>query len=1243
MGKGKAKLINVCLCAALVVTLVTALLCAGIFTQPNNGVDLGVNGNVQHTATYTEDNYLGGIGNDEDIAAHKVELKNNGYVEINTGDELKTFLTSSDSSNGFLNANVTISWDIGHAGFSHYALNKILDGCGHTITLDRAHENEVEINTKVTNGYIVPKSDGNDGYLMQSGTAPDGTPTFYSVEYQCFGGLAAVLQEKGVLRNFKFVISKTFSMKYIRKGHLGENYGGNVDAHLLVGGLVGFNYGGTIENVAVELAAGKEIYLNAQEGLSARDDAFAKAGCNAAIFVGLVTGINGSSASRAGVVKDVFVKMNTNAKITSLTYTFSFFWGNQKEAPGSSLVGGVTGAVGKRASLSNAYAEFGEGCQLISKVGPISGEYRAYKKAGGIVAVNLGGSITTTMVTGNLNCLLLGGTAAGTSNEKSAFVANGVEPSTMIYKNATGGDVYGDGKMDDIAQGYKFNSASVARLDTSYNFDGSSGIMPYFFDKDQNGNVKVFVPEGKLLWSMYGRYVLDQKLQGINSAKGFPNAGMNNKIQLGLELQQGTVGFYNGTTEVSNQTLFYDGTKYTIGIDAGKGVVTEGVEVKASGNLKNAMSLNGGLPVKLICGNSNATEEEKAMTPAYLNDKTFEVLYLNNLEGMEKTLSIKRRYVLVETSENYKRGETTIFDKAWVKFNAFDDSGEADRTRVMQEFLDKTGVDNASFAHTGLTEGERMMWQNEGFANGVKADLNIAGPQLFRPETNNYIFVKVDKVTFGGESQFTQWYVEEIGAYFNAVIAPHQIKVGEGVYINGAAVFGPDGDYVKGENGEYLLNSNGNRYGIYEILNGRVYSDSNKNNAKRQLNISARQNDGHFAATGFEVVTKTGSTQYNTLDGDFVKHTIEGGGADYDNLKNITEIKLTGFDKRQYNLVVKDGNNTELYNKTHNYCERVTLTAAEAPAGKMFKAWTYNGKELSYMPTFSFKLENATFGTNLYDAARTSVIKVPITAVYEDVKAWTVKYYNNYGGLVRTATFDNVTNGVNPASFSLTDNVSGNFAGWTQLTYNATDKVAEWKAVYTNEAGKNKIKYVMDGEVRSVDYGTPIELAPNTIYVVNNVKITVPASGYTIYAISELNIRKIGETGGENPDEGGKAYDNESIKYKVLTYDETKNGNTYTKYYISITFMYGAQDAVYGEGSGENTKPKLKLPGFTYDDVIQYVRCGNIYQISMELSASELECRFGNNSEIATFLTVVDNSNEHQVFEYEFETILIFR
>ena len=70
--------------------------------------------------------------------------------------------------------------------------------------LDRRNDNSV--------GLI--KVDAGDGYAMQSGTDSEGKPTFYQVDFHCFGGLVSVLGQGGKLSNFTFKIEGNHNFGY---------------------------------------------------------------------------------------------------------------------------------------------------------------------------------------------------------------------------------------------------------------------------------------------------------------------------------------------------------------------------------------------------------------------------------------------------------------------------------------------------------------------------------------------------------------------------------------------------------------------------------------------------------------------------------------------------------------------------------------------------------------------------------------------------------------------------------------------------------------------------------------------------------------------------------------------------------------------------------------------------------------------------------------------------------------------
>ena len=129
------------------------------------------------------------------------------------------------------------------------------------------------------------------------------------------------------------------------------------------------------------------------------------------------------------------------------------------------------------------------------------------------------------------------------------------------------------------------------------------------------------------------------------------------------------------------------------------------------------MNVFNGRAVKLYCDDNG--DREHAV--AYSDEQEKVVVLLNNVinDSMSRTITIQKRSLLVRTSAGYKRGETTIFGNAYVSFNKMTD--------------DRAGV------YSGFAANEQMMWQDTGYNEGVSIKLNIAGRQLLRPSTNNYI------------------------------------------------------------------------------------------------------------------------------------------------------------------------------------------------------------------------------------------------------------------------------------------------------------------------------------------------------------------------------------------------------------------------------------------------------------------------------------------------------------------------
>lgn len=1180
MERRKTKVFGICISIVLTLSFVLALF--GVLTLNKSDIGNGAYLDAVQPVLnegYTENNYLGGVGDQERYINSSGYVQSTDWVAISTGAQLQSFLKQEGNysgKSGYLTANVTLDWGTSstYAGFAPGSLGKFtkwFDGCGYTVTLGGGGANYVacDYNTSGT-GRQRPHVTAKDipGYAMD-----------YPVAYHCFGGMLNELGTGGKLFNFKFYIPWNHRITYRNTGSVNNGrHDGELDAHIAFGGLVGYNSGGDIDNVVVELD--KELAISSHDGID-RDDSFSKAGdSNGAILLGLVVG-----ASRGGTISNATAIFNSGSKLFAEGRSGWYSWGATHTCKGSTLIGGIAGFVGNGARFNNLYAKFGansrlEGIIKTHQNGTGRGPYKCYRKIGGIIGVNIGASVTTAMVSGNLDCMVASGSSGGSGSGegveqmKNIYIAEGTLPGTMIYMNATGGTDTEGNDADGSAYNKGYGSCGDrATLITNGRTNGNGGVaIPYYFNHDGQG-VVIFVPQGKILWSLYSVPTFSNLESGIIVKTNYPDAGTSTDIEVGIN-SDGEIGIYKMDSrgevsdtdgirwmEMSDQTrkakngnvdspLYYDGTRYELKMKINGQLYDKGLRVINIGDLKNSMNVYNGRAVKLYCDDNG--DREHAV--AYSDEQEKVVVLLKNVinDSMLRTITIQKRSLLVKTSAGYKRGETTIFGNAYVSFNKMTD--------------DSAGV------YSGFAANEQMMWQDTGYNEGVSIKLNIAGRQLLRPTTNNYILYQETELSNG------HIVLEEIGSYFAAEIKPHVVKVHPSIYINGAAVGGE-----------------------YKFMSNFDFGNADKNAQKRTITITARLDDSHFTATAVKLIDKNG----NEITG--VNWTNNNGlmtatyTATNDSLK---EIAFVDYAERFYTVSIDDG--VDIVEKTdYKYGDKVYLDAPAAEEGKIFVGWQRkDGSYLTYLPKYSLKVqENFT-----------------LTAVYEDIdtnaKPWKHIYRANYDELKRECYYHIPSY---DASYRLPNEMGWIFKGWEEVSRDEVNKVVEFKALFEETADAPKVQVVYDNKNSvSMDYGAPVTLETKTTYLVNGARVDVGEEPLVIYAITDLNIEKV-----ENIATFPGVVKEKSMKYEAFLLDGI--------YYISATFVYGKADTEYDT---ENNKPNLTINGFNASDFTQYLRQGNVYQISMVIPEKEIECRFGNNAEIATFL---------QVEDYVFDEIMIFK
>ncbi|MDE6565608.1 MAG: hypothetical protein K2L47_00920, partial [Clostridia bacterium] len=322
------------------------------------------------------------------------------------------------------------------------------------------------------------------------------------------------------------------------------------------------------------------------------------------------------------------------------------------------------------------------------------------------------------------------------------------------------------------------------------------------------------------------------------------------------------------------------------------------------------------------------------------------------------------------------------------------------------------------------------------------------------------------------------------------------------------------------------------------------------------------------------------------------------------NNDNLKEIAFVGYSERLYTVTIDDGNDI-IEKSDYKYGDKVYLNAPEAADGETFVGWRRaDGSYLTYLPQYSFKVEE----------------NFSLTAVYEDIdlsaKPWKQIYRAHFDELLRECYS---ANPVYDASYKLPGRMGWTFKGWEEIARDDVNKVVEFRATFEKTDAAPMVQVVYDNTTSETkQYGAPITLDAKTTYLVNGARVDVGAEPLIIYALTDMNIEKV-----ENIATFPGLIKPQSMKYEAFLVD----GN----YYISATFVYGLADAKY---DNDMNKPNLVINGFTAADFTQYLRQGNVYQISMVISEKEMECRFGNNAEVAAFL---------QVENYTFDEIMIFK
>lgn len=1300
MERRKAKISAVCISIIMILSVFMTVIGIYAFKNPmvnKNSYGAGLSANLN----YNEDDYVGRIG-DRTAYMNEQDYANLSNWEpiTNQNNDLENFLIQEgkyQGKNGYLTEDVTLNWKnftfdsrvrAALAPKRAGALNVQLDGCGYTITYvgdseivdtgsglqggrtDADYHNlpmqQCQVYNDITSGVLV----GNDGSDIagrneaKEGYAKDSKDND-KVGYHAFGGMLNVLSKDGVLKNFKFKIDSTHAFYYIdRREDDGEGSINTVGkrqgwfkVQVAFGGLVGYNNGGSIDNVSVELASNKYLYASSFKGNKAdhstwSDHIFSERDTVAAIMQGLVVGVNdGGSITNVSST----MKQNSGMKIAA----GSAWWtldNVEYASTGATLLGGICGAMFGNGKMSNLYLNVESGAYLDVDLRKYTSndqyKYTGYKIIGGIVASNVSGNISSAMVTGNMDFLRTWGDIEGEFNFgtaangnlavkratvlKSIFVAEGTQPTNMIYKNANGGttsDIANPHPDNEEASMQNSNSntgyrpvSQMVRLQTrGYDNGNNQNEIKYYFSHDaydvvgENNKVPVydkamiFVPEGKLLWDLYGKLVYDNLYKGAtNEDIPYYYETPEAKIYVG-NTGAGEIGFYtkvnanssNASQDiyensnkqgefwqemsdqnrarragVENSKLYYNGTTYQlklkvdIGDGSGYKLYDQGLNIRNVGDLKNAKKLTGGAPVELYCEVKEGETEET--TVAYANIDKRLLITLNDITGMDRTLEILKRDLIVTTTEGYTYGESTVFDNIQVSF----------------------GKSESDPANSGLVDGEAMLWQEITFnpdSNGVVTiDLNVAGHHMLRPSSNNYVLKSAVSDDVYNES-----------TTFTAYILPHEITVEDGIYIRGTAVNGK-----------------------FEIVNNRDFGDADKNNEKRKIRISARFNDGHFTADGIILTTASGNTyefdssnmtEYTqTARGlYYIEYTVTNNGDESNTSGVLKSIGWKNYKVQNYNVEINYADKTETITSEHRYGDKVALEATPTDS-EVFVGWRFVEGSSNYT-AFTNMDDNRQYLTYKQNDFFKIKGDIKLEAVYiaRDESKYLQYYTDNYGAILRTRQADS---DVPSRQYTLPQNMGWKFKEWQKIDniQGVEGRVVFFRTVYEGNDDPATVQLIQDGEVSWEHFGRAITLKAGRKYLVNDSLVQVLDKDLTIYAINNMIITDVTDESTEDND-----YPKTSLRHRSFQYGDTL--------YINLTFTYGGFGQSYITGSTEGmtedeirkaNKPKIELFGFDENDFTEYVRQGNIYQLSIVITMQELECRFGNNTDIISTLTV---------------------
>ncbi|WP_411877753.1 YDG domain-containing protein [Polaromonas sp. YR568] len=650
--------------------------------------------------------------------------------------------------------------------------------------------------------------------------------------------------------------------------------GGSVSGSgFYIGGLVGYNIGGSISNsYATVSVSGSGFYIGGLVGVNYQSS------ITNSYATGTVTG-SSSSNSVGGLVGT-----NYHANITNSYATGA--------VTGNNAVGGLVGYNQYAASITNAYA-----------TGAVTGNIGV----GGLVGSNFWGIIDTTYATGRVSGSRNVGALAG-DNVTGAVTesdAGGVKASFWLNSVSTTGIGGGSGLVDGYTRGLTDIEASTASIYTAAGWDvastgGSSSIWRIYDGKTmpllRSFMTALTVTSNNVSKTYDGSTVLS------NIGYSLSDSSADTSLILGTAAYS-TSSKNVGSYAVSTSGLYSGQRGYDISYVGGTADITAATLTVSGGSAANktydgttAATVSGGSLSGLVSGDTVALSQSGSFSDKNAaTGKT--VSYTSSLSGADA-----RNYVLASA------GGTTTAD---INRAALSISGitASDKT---YNASDAATVNTAGASYSGLVAGDVVSVAATGLFSdknaGVNKTVNLsssysgadAGNYVITGQATTTASISRAALTITGITAADKTYDAGTAATVNTAGASYTgLFAGDAVNVSATGVFS---DKNAGANKTVNLSSSysGADAGNYAITSQASTTASiNKADLTVQATGASKVYDGTTAAN----VAFSG----NGLAGDALNITGSASFADsnagINKAVSVTGIAVGGADAGNYNLI----------------------------------------------------------------------------------------------------------------------------------------------------------------------------------------------------------------------------------------------------------------------------------------------------------------------------------------------------